>query len=64
MHGFATTDFLTDTSGLIEELDMLNAVDLEPELPDISEPSSLLTEFLETMRLVKCCADCCFLFCS
>ena len=45
-----TTDFLTDTGGLSDELDKLNAINLEPELPDISEPAALLAEFLETIE--------------
>ncbi|MDE0250776.1 MAG: uroporphyrinogen-III C-methyltransferase [Gammaproteobacteria bacterium] len=45
-----STDILKNTSGLIDELDELNGIDLEPELPDISEPALLLTEFLETIE--------------
>lgn len=37
-------------SELAGELGALNSVDLEPELPDISEPSSLLAGLLENME--------------
>ena len=43
------TDLLRNTSDLIDELDALNGINLEPELPDISEPAFLLTEFLGTI---------------
>lgn len=45
-----TTDSLTDMSDLIDELNGLNDIDLEPELPDISEPATLLAEALETIE--------------
>lgn len=38
---------LSNTSELADELRALNSVNLEPELPDISEPSTLLADLLE-----------------
>lgn len=45
-----TTDSLTGMRDLIDELDELNHVNLEPELPDIREPGTLLAEVLETIE--------------
>ena len=44
------TDSLNKKHDLEEELDELNSVNLEPELPDISEPVILLQETLETIE--------------
>lgn len=41
---------LKNISGLADELGNLNSVNLEPELPDISEPSTLLADLLENIE--------------
>lgn len=41
---------LNNMSELADELETLNSVNLEPELPDISEPSTLLANLLENIE--------------
>ena len=44
------TDTLNNKKDLEDELDELNAIDLEPKLPDINEPGMLLLETLEAIE--------------
>jgi uroporphyrin-3 C-methyltransferase len=45
-----STDTLYDKRGVIEDLSELNDINLEPELPDITEANILLTETMETIN--------------
>jgi uroporphyrin-3 C-methyltransferase len=45
-----STDTLRDKSSIIAELEELNDINLEPELPDITEANSLLMQTAETIN--------------
>ncbi|MGH1537687.1 MAG: uroporphyrinogen-III C-methyltransferase [Gammaproteobacteria bacterium] len=45
-----STDTLNNKSDIIEELSDLNNINLEPELPDITEANTLLIETMETIN--------------
>lgn len=45
------TDSLNNNNDLIDELRELDAINLEPELPDISKPSTLLVKIMESIEI-------------
>jgi len=45
-----STDTLADKKEIIGDLSELNNINLEPELPDITEANSLLLETMETIN--------------